>query len=110
MSAPRPMGGFDSKVALVTGGASGIGAAVVTLLMERGAAVASVDLNAAAGPEGALKVDGDVTDSRSVAAAVARAEDELGPLDALVCCAGTAGGSPATLDAPDDEGGAGRPP
>ena len=41
---------FDGKVALVTGGASGIGAAVVALLLERGAAVASVDLNAAASP------------------------------------------------------------
>ena len=52
---------LDGKVALVTGGASGIGAAVVTLLMERGASVACVDLNAEASPDGALKVDGDVS-------------------------------------------------
>ena len=97
------MGEFDGKVALVTGGASGIGAAVVTLLMGRGAAVASVDLNAAASPDGALKVDGDVTDSRSVADAVARAEGELGSLDAVVCCAGTAGDSLRTVDVSDDE-------
>jgi NAD(P)-dependent dehydrogenase (short-subunit alcohol dehydrogenase family) len=94
---------FDGKVALVTGGASGIGAAVVTLLLERGAAVASVDLNAGASPEGALKVDGDVTDSSSVADAVARAESELGALDAVVCCAGTAGDSLRTVDVTDDE-------
>ena len=94
---------FDGKVALVTGGASGIGAAAVALLLERGAAVASVDLNAGASPDGALAVDGDVTDSRSVADAVARAEDELGPLDAVVCCAGTAGDSLRTVDVTDDE-------
>jgi 2-dehydro-3-deoxy-L-rhamnonate dehydrogenase (NAD+) len=94
---------FDGKVALVTGGASGIGAATVALFVERGAAVASVDLNAAASPDGALAVDGDVTDSRSVAEAVARAEDELGPLDAVVCCAGTAGESLATVDVTDEE-------
>ena len=78
------MGEFDGKVALVTGGASGIGAAVVALLLERGAAVASVDLNAGASPDGSLGVDGDVTDSSSVADAVARAESELGPGD-VVC-------------------------
>ena len=94
---------FDGRVALVTGGASGIGAAVVTLLLERGAAVASVDLNAGASPEGSLRVDGDVTDSSSVADAVARAESELGPLDAVVCCAGTAGDSLRTVDVSDDE-------
>ncbi len=97
------MGDFDGKVALVTGGASGIGAAVVTLLMERGASVACVDLNAQASPDGALKVDGDVTDSRSVADAVARIEGELGPLHAVVCCAGTAGDSLRTVDVTDDE-------
>jgi NAD(P)-dependent dehydrogenase (short-subunit alcohol dehydrogenase family) len=94
---------FDGKVALVTGGASGIGAAVVTLLTERGAAVASVDLNAAASPYRALRVDGDVTDSASVADAVARAENELGPLEIVVCCAGTAGDSLRTVDVTDDE-------
>jgi 3-oxoacyl-[acyl-carrier protein] reductase len=94
---------FDGKVAIVTGGASGIGAATVQLLVERGAAVASVDLDAAASPHGALPVAGDVTDSRSVADAVARTERELGPLDALVCCAGTAGDSLRTVDVTDAE-------
>jgi 2-dehydro-3-deoxy-L-rhamnonate dehydrogenase (NAD+) len=94
---------FDGKVAIVTGGASGIGAATVQLLVERGAAVASVDLDADASPQGALPVAGDVTDSRSVADAVARTERELGPLDALVCCAGTAGESLRTVDVTDAE-------
>jgi 2-dehydro-3-deoxy-L-rhamnonate dehydrogenase (NAD+) len=97
------MGEFDGRVALVTGGASGIGAATVAMFLERGAQVASFDLDAAASPDGALKVDGDATDSRSVAAAVARSETELGPLDAVVCCAGTAGDSLRTVDVSDDE-------
>jgi NAD(P)-dependent dehydrogenase (short-subunit alcohol dehydrogenase family) len=97
------MGEFDGRVALVTGGASGIGAATVAMFLQRGAQVASFDLNAAASPDGALKVDGDATDSRSVADAVDRAERELGPLDAVVCCAGTAGDSLRTVDVTDDE-------
>ena len=94
---------FDGKVALVTGGASGIGAATVAMFLQRGAQVASFDLNAAGSPDGALKVDGDATDSRSVADAVDRTERELGPLDAVVCCAGTAGDSLRTVDVTDDE-------
>jgi 2-dehydro-3-deoxy-L-rhamnonate dehydrogenase (NAD+) len=97
------MGEFDGKVALVTGGARGIGAATVALLLERGAAVASVDLDAGDSPDGALKIDGDVTDSGAVAETIARVEDELGPLGAVVCCAGTAGDSLRTVDVTDDE-------
>jgi NAD(P)-dependent dehydrogenase (short-subunit alcohol dehydrogenase family) len=97
------MGEFEGRVALVTGGASGIGAATVAMFLERGAQVASFDLDAAASPAGALKVDGDATDSRSVADAVARTETELGPLAAVVCCAGTAGDSLRTVDVSDDE-------
>jgi 3-oxoacyl-[acyl-carrier protein] reductase len=97
------MGEFDGKVAIVTGGASGIGAAAVAMFLERGAQVASFDLDPAASPDGALKVDGDTTDSRSVAEVIARVERELGPLDAVVCCAGTAGDSLRTVDVTDDE-------
>jgi NAD(P)-dependent dehydrogenase (short-subunit alcohol dehydrogenase family) len=97
------MAEFDGRVALVTGGASGIGAATVAMFLERGAQVASFDLDAAGSPEGALKVDGDATDSRSVADAVDRAERELGPLDAVVCCAGTGGDSVRTVDITDEE-------
>jgi NAD(P)-dependent dehydrogenase (short-subunit alcohol dehydrogenase family) len=97
------MGEFDGTVAIVTGGASGIGAATVATFLERGARVASFDLDPGASPEGALPVEGDTTDSRSVADAVARVERELGPLDALVCCAGTAGDSLRTVDITDEE-------
>jgi 2-dehydro-3-deoxy-L-rhamnonate dehydrogenase (NAD+) len=94
---------FDGKVALVTGGASGIGEATVAMFLARGAQVASFDLDAAGSPDGALKLDGDATDSRSVADAVARTERELGPLAAVVCCAGTAGDSLRTVDVSDEE-------
>jgi 3-oxoacyl-[acyl-carrier protein] reductase len=94
---------FEGKVALVTGGASGIGAAAVAMFLERGAKAASFDLNAAGSPEGSLHAEGDATDSRSVTDAIARVESELGPLDILVCCAGTAGDSLQTVDVTDDE-------
>jgi NAD(P)-dependent dehydrogenase (short-subunit alcohol dehydrogenase family) len=94
---------FDGKVALVTGGGRGIGAAVGALLMHRGAQVASFDLDASGSPDGAVQVEGDATDSRSVADAVARVEADVGPLDAVVCCAGTAGESLRTVDVSDDE-------
>jgi 3-oxoacyl-[acyl-carrier protein] reductase len=96
-------GEFDGKVALVTGGASGIGAATVALLRERGAQVASFDLQPGEGGDGVLAIPGDVTDSRSVDEGVARAERELGPLDAVVCCAGTGGDSLHTADISDAE-------
>ncbi len=96
-------GEFDGKVALVTGGASGIGAAAVALLRERGAQVASFDLHPGDGGDGVLAVPGDATDSRSVDEGVARAERELGPLDAVVCCAGTGGDSVHTADITDAE-------
>ena len=97
------MGDFDGRVAFVTGGASGIGAATVALLAERGARVASFDLSDAEEPEGVLAVQGDVTDSRSVDAGIQWTESELGPVDVIVCCAGTGGESLHTADISDEE-------
>jgi 2-dehydro-3-deoxy-L-rhamnonate dehydrogenase (NAD+) len=94
--------GFDGRVALVTGGSSGIGAAVCARLVEEGARVASLDL-AESSAEGVLAIAGDVSNSADVESAVARAESELGPLDVLVCCAGITGGSLRTADVSDDE-------
>jgi NAD(P)-dependent dehydrogenase (short-subunit alcohol dehydrogenase family) len=96
------VGEFDGRVAFVTGGASGIGAATVALLASRGARVASFDLTAAEGSD-ALAIEGDVTDSRSVDDGFARAERELGPLDVVVCSAGTGGDSLHTADISDEE-------
>lgn len=79
-------------VALVTGAASGIGRACVERLVRDGATVAALDLETAAMADlGALAVAADVTDADAIAAAVARAEAELGPLDAVVNVAGISG-------------------
>jgi 2-dehydro-3-deoxy-L-rhamnonate dehydrogenase (NAD+) len=92
---------FSGRVALVTGGASGIGAATVERLRAGGAAVAVFDLAAADG--GVLSVQGDVTRSADADAAVERVERELGGLDVLVNCAGVPGRSLETLDVTDEE-------
>jgi 3-oxoacyl-[acyl-carrier protein] reductase len=93
---------FDGRVALVTGGSSGIGAAVAGRLLAEGARVASLDL-AEHAPEGVLGIAGDVSSSADVEAAVARVTSELGPVDVLVCSAGITGGSLRTVDVDDDE-------
>ncbi len=94
---------FDGRTALVTGGASGIGAAASTLLSERGAQVAAFDLAASDVPDGVLGIAGDVTSSSQVDAAVEQVEREIGPLDILVCCAGIGGDSLHTADVSDEE-------
>jgi 2-hydroxycyclohexanecarboxyl-CoA dehydrogenase len=82
------------RVALVTGGARGIGRAIACELAASGHRVAVGDIRADEAAEtvaacpGALAVELDVTDGRSVAAAVARVEDELGPVELLVNNAG----------------------
>lgn len=73
-------------VGLVTGGAGGIGSAVVSALEERGVRVASLDQHPS--EVASLALVADVADERAVAAAVAHVEDELGPIDHLVCAAG----------------------
>ena len=96
------MSRFDGRVALVTGGSSGIGAAVAERLLREGAQVATLDLTAG-GPSGALGLTGDVRESEEIEAAVARAETELGPLSILVCSAGITGDSLRTVEVSDDE-------
>ncbi|MGI9112711.1 MAG: SDR family NAD(P)-dependent oxidoreductase [Gaiellaceae bacterium] len=93
---------FEGRVALVTGGSSGIGAAVAERLLLEGAKVATLDL-AEGGPDGALALIGDVRSSGEIDAAVERAQAELGPVDVLVCSAGITGDSLHTLDVSDDE-------
>ncbi len=86
---------FDGRAALVTGASSGIGAATARLLAERGAAVVvnyrrnadaaqqvADDIRRDGGTAVALRAD--VTDHDEVAQMVARAEQEVGPIDILV--------------------------
>lgn len=79
--------GFDNRVALVTGGAGGIGAAIAKTLRDLGAKVAVGDL-VAPDHDGILGLTLDVTSESSVSAAVAAAVEKLGPPTILVLNAG----------------------
>ena len=73
-------------VAVITGGASGLGAATAARLRREGLAVASLDLHEAESVELAISVD--VRDADEVEGAVDRVERELGPIDHLLTSAG----------------------
>lgn len=92
---------FEGMNALVTGGASGIGAAVAGQLTARGARVAILDRETAGAPEGVLAIEADVTDDHAVREAVDRAAAELGSLHTLVSNAGI--GSIGTVEDNDDD-------
>jgi rhamnulose-1-phosphate aldolase/alcohol dehydrogenase len=103
MPAPKPMAG---RIALVTGGAGGIGAATAARLLAGGACVMLADRDAAAVEEvraGFAKQYGqdvvraaacDVTDEAQVAAAFEVCAREFGGLDVLVANAGIASSAP----------------
>lgn len=74
--------------AIVTGGASGLGAAVAAALAARGAQVAAFDLKDGAAVDGVRYLRCDVADEASAAAAIATAKDAHGPPSILVNCAG----------------------
>lgn len=84
---------FGGKVALVTGGASGIGRETALLLARRGAHVAILDVNEGALAETAATsgniaaFECDVSDLSQVRSVVAEVERTLGPIDRLVHCA-----------------------
>jgi 2-hydroxycyclohexanecarboxyl-CoA dehydrogenase len=85
---------LEGRTAVVTGGASGIGAATARRLAAEGARVAVADLAEAGARDVAGEIDGlavqmDVADTESARAGVEVAEDAFGPLDVLVNNAGT---------------------
>ena len=93
MEADRPARGmFSGEIGLVTGGASGIGKACVESLLERGAAVASMDINPNVVQmyEGAeyLGLQCDLTDEEAVLGAFEAMARRFGGLDMLVLNAG----------------------
>ena len=89
----------ERRVALVTGGANGIGRASALRIAEEGRDVVIIDM-ADGGPaveaiealgQRALYIQTDVSDESAVQAAVARTVETFGRLDILVCCAGILG-------------------
>ncbi len=96
---------LDGKVALVTGGCSGIGLAIVERFVAEGARVLVADVQDDKGAMLARRFDGtveyrrcDVTQEADIAAAVQGATDAFGGLDILVNNAGAGGAPTGSLD------------
>jgi NAD(P)-dependent dehydrogenase (short-subunit alcohol dehydrogenase family) len=95
-------GEFEALAAVVTGGASGIGAAIAARLAAGGARVAALDLRTDGVPASMLAVRADVSDDASVRAAVDQVATEFGRLDIVVNNAGI-GAQGTVADNDDDE-------
>ncbi len=98
------MGRLQNKIAVITGGCSGIGLATAERFVAEGAQVVIGDIDDAAGAALAARYDGnlayqscDVTDERQIEALMAFAVSRFGGLDILFNNAG-AGGSPNRLE------------
>jgi len=100
------MNSFQGKVAFITGGGTGIGAAVAQQLAAAGAKVVLMGrrlepLQAVARPLGGLAVAGDAADAVDVRKALAQAHESFGKVDLLVANAGGHGIGTA-IDTTDD--------
>lgn len=95
-------GEFDGLVAIVTGGASGIGAAIARRLADDGASVAVFDLDAAAADPDHFAARVDVSDDDTVQAGVAAVVARFGRIDIVVNNAGI-GAQGTVANNTDDE-------
>src|SRR4051812_41166971 len=100
---------LQNQVALVTGGANGIGRAIVQALAENGASVVIVDLDAAAGERAAAEIEaigaralslvGDVADLTRMEQVAAEVVERWGRIDILINNAGiNTGGNRVTIE------------
>jgi NAD(P)-dependent dehydrogenase (short-subunit alcohol dehydrogenase family) len=99
---------FDDQVAVITGGAQGIGYAVAKRMIENGATVVIWDFDtdlaqASASKLGATALHCDVSDWNSVQAAAQQTENQLGCIDVLVNSAGVAGANAVVEEYPIEE-------
>jgi len=86
---------FDNKVAVITGGGSGIGHCCAKIFLENGATVAVLDINLPSEITDKLQEKGtargyqvDVTDVTAISHTISQVREELGEVDILVCSAG----------------------
>ncbi|MXO65232.1 SDR family NAD(P)-dependent oxidoreductase [Altericroceibacterium endophyticum] len=92
----------SNKLAIVTGGNSGLGEATTKALMAAGARVVTFDVSGEA-PAGAISIPCDVSDPAAVKQAVAQVAQDHGPIAILANCAGIGGiGGIANADGPGD--------
>lgn len=105
------MGRLDHKTAFITGAAGSIGAATARRFVAEGARVGLSDLDVAAldalaaelgGPDHALALPADVTDSAAVRDAVAQTAERFGGLDVAFANAGIFGAVAPIADYPED--------
>ncbi len=97
------MGKLDNKIAVITGGASGLGEGMAQLFSDEGATVVVADIQEGPGKALAEKLGGsfvqcDVTDPASVEAMIQTAVDQHGRIDILVNNAGIEGDQAVTAD------------
>jgi NAD(P)-dependent dehydrogenase (short-subunit alcohol dehydrogenase family) len=100
------MGRLDGKVAVITGGANGLGEAIATRMAEEGALVAVLDIDKAGGERVAGALAGatfhacDVTSEQDVSAALTAVRAQHGRIDVLVNNAGVEGVNKPTHELP----------